>query len=160
MLLREIRKVESEESNMSRPAPKQKAQQQSGQAETDQSNTNDKLLKQMSELMGRMKSLEQRLENQQQPKAAVSNQPSFQQNAYQNQRGRGFRGQNRGNFGRGNFGRGNFDRGFQDTGGNFQSNYARGGFRGGRSWGGYRGGTGGRGANQGGDFNQNDQPLN
>lgn len=155
MLLREIRKVESEETNMSRPAPKQKAQQQSGQAETDQSNTNDKLLKQMSELMGRMKSLEQRLENQQQPKAAVSNQPSFQQNAYQNQRGRGFRGQNRGNFGRGNF-----DRGFQDTGGNFQSNYARGGFRGGRSWGGYRGGTGGRGANQGGDFNQNDQPLN
>lgn len=157
LLLREIRKVEQEESSSTRSAPKQKVvQQHSGQVPTDQSDSSKEILKQMSELMGRMKSLEQRLETQQQTLAAANSQPLFQQQNFnpQNQRGagRGFRGQARGSFGRGNFGRGN-DRG------NFQNNW-RGGFRGGRFRGGGRGGTNGRGANRGDGTYQSDQPLN
>ena len=150
-LLREIRKVESEDSNTSRPNSKKTAQQQSGQADTDQASA-DTISKQLSELMARMKSLEQRLENQQ---AAASSQPSFQQrnNSYQNQRGRGsYRGQNRGNFSRGNYGRGYSRGGFQS--------YSRDRNRGGSSRGDHQGGTSGRGANRGGNSTGSNQPLN
>lgn len=127
LLLREIRKVDQEESSSSRPSttPKQKvAQQHSGQVPTDQS---EQIIKQMSELMGRMKSLEQKLETQQQTFAAVGGQPSFQQQPRYHQ-GRG----------RGNFGRGYNTRGQQQN--------WRGSFRGGRFRGGGHGGTSGRGA--------------
>lgn len=150
-LLREIRKVESEDSNTSRPSSKKTAQQQSGQADTDQAST-DTISKQLSELMARMKSLEQRLENQQ---AAASSQPSFQQRntSYQSQRGRGsYRGQNRGNFSRGNYGRGYSRGGFQS--------YSRGGNRGGSSRGDHQDGTSGRGASRGGNLSRSNQPLN
>lgn len=149
-LLREIRKVESEDSNSSRPASKKTAQQQSGQADTDQMST-DTISKQLSELMTRMKLLEQRLENQQQTSANV--QPSFQQNnSYPSQRGRGsYRGQNRGNFSRGNYGN-------RYTRGNFQSSRAAN--KGVSSRGNHQGGTSGRGANQGGSSSGGNQPLN
>ena len=55
-LLKEIRKVESEDASCSRPASKQKTQQQSGQAEKEQSKE-DKILSQLSELMGKMTSM-------------------------------------------------------------------------------------------------------
>ena len=60
-LLREIRKVEQEDFCSTRPTPptKQKVvQQHSGQASSEQSEFNDKITKQMSELMGIVKSFE------------------------------------------------------------------------------------------------------
>ena len=59
-LLREIRKVESEDASCSRPVPKQKAQQQSGQAEKAESKE-DTILSKLSELMGKMTSMEREL---------------------------------------------------------------------------------------------------
>lgn len=158
-LLREIRKVEQEDSCSTRPDPpsKQKVaqQQQAAQLPTDQADITKDIQKQMSELMTMVKSLEKRMDSQQQSFAAANSQPSFQQDfSQQGQRGRGrgFRGQWRGNYGRGNFGRGY-------SGGNYQSNF-RGGFGGGYSRGGGRGGTNGRGANRGDNSNKSGQPLN
>lgn len=153
LLLREIRKVDQEESNRNRPAPKQKVvQQQVGQTNSDQNATNTQLLKQMTELMGRMKSLEQRLETQQQALDAANNQPSFQQNTSQIERGqgRGYRGRFRGNFGRG----------FNNHRPNYQGNNSRGNFWSGRSRGGYRGGTSGRGATRDDSSSGGQQSLN
>ena len=156
-LLREIRKVEQEDSCSTRPDPptKQKvAQQQAAQLPTDEADIKD-IQKQMSELMTIVKSLEKRMDSQQQSFAAANNQPSFQQDFNQQGqrgRGRGFKGQWRGSYGRGNAGRGY-------SSGNFQNNF-RGGFRGGYSRGSDPGGTIGRGANRGGSSNKSDQPLN
>lgn len=62
-LLREIRKVEQEEVSSSRPVTKTKvAQQQSEQASA--ADGTSQLLKQMTELMSRMKTLEDKLEAQ------------------------------------------------------------------------------------------------
>lgn len=160
-LLREIRKVESEDASSLRPVQKQKAQQQSNQVETE--SKEDKILKQLSDLMNRMTSMERRLEDQQQAIASSDSQSSFQRQSYQSQRG-GYRNNNRGNYGSGNFARGGFPRGYgrgyQNSPSNFQNENSRGSFRGGRSRGGYRGGTSGRGANRGGTSNSSNQPLN
>ena len=70
----------------------------------------------MSELMTIVKSLEKRMDSQQQSFAAANNQPSFQQDFIQQGqrgRGRGFKGQWRGNYGRGNVGRGASSGSFQ-----------------------------------------------
>ena len=156
-LLREIRKVEQEDSCSTRPDPptKQKvAQLQAAQLPTDQADIKD-IQKQMSELMSIVKSLEKRMDSQQQSFAAANNQPSFQQDFNQQGqrgRGRGFKGQWRGNYGRGNAGRGY-------SSGNFQNNF-RGGFGGGYSKGSDRSGTIGRGASRGGGSSKSDQPLN
>ena len=153
LLLREIRKVEQEESNRNRPVPKQTVvQQQVGQTNADENETNTQLLKQMMELMVRMKSLEQRLDTQQQALDAANNQPSFQQSTSQNQRGqgRGYRGRFHGNFGRG----------FDNRRTNYQDNNSRGNFWSGRSRGGYRGGTNGRGATRDSSSSGGQQALN
>ena len=74
-LLRKIRKVEQEDFCSTRPTPptKQKVvQQHSGQVSFEQSEFNDKITKQMSELMGIVKSFEKKLESQQQSIAAVT----------------------------------------------------------------------------------------
>ena len=70
-LLREIRKVESEDASCSRPVPKQKAQQQSGQAEKAESKE-DTILSKLSELMGKVTSMERKLESQKQAIASVT----------------------------------------------------------------------------------------
>lgn len=98
-LLKEIRKVESEDASSVKPVQKQKAQQQSSQAETE--SKEDKILKQLSDLMDRMKSMERRLEDQQQAIASSDNQSFFQRQSHQSQRG-GYRNYNRGNNGCGN----------------------------------------------------------
>lgn len=160
-LLREIRKVESEDASSVKPVQKQKAQQQSSQVDTE--SKEDKILKQLSDLMDRMKSMERRLEDQQQAIASSDSQSSFQRQSHQSQRG-GYRNYNRGNFGSGNFARGGFSRGFgrgyQNNPSNSQNDNSRASFRGGRSRGGYRGGTSGRGANRDGTSNRSEQPLN
>lgn len=160
-LLREIRKVESEDAISVKPVQKQKAQQQSSQVDTE--SKEDKILKQLSDLMDRMKSMERRLEDQQQAIASSDSQSSFQRQSHQSQRG-GYRNYNRGNFGSGNFARGGFSRGFgrgyQNNPSNSQNDNSRASFRGGRSRGGYRGGTSGRGANRDGTSNRSEQPLN
>ena len=61
-LLREIRKVESEDASSLKPVQKQKAQQESSQVATE--SKEDKILKQFSDLIDRMKSMERRLEDQ------------------------------------------------------------------------------------------------
>lgn len=137
-LLKEIRKVEQEEVSGSRPATKSKAaQQQSGQASAS-AEPDTSLLKQMTELMGRMKSLEQKLEAQQQTPPSYNTQVP---------RGGG-RGYSR-NFHRGT-GRGYSNRGnYQNNRGSFGSHYPSN--RGGYSRGGNRGGASGRGATRGGN---------
>ncbi|MCG8044576.1 MAG: hypothetical protein JAY66_02630 [Candidatus Thiodiazotropha taylori] len=164
-LLKEIRKVESEEASCLRPTQKQKAQQQSGQAETE--SKEDKILKQLSDLMGRMKSMEQRLENQQ--KSADSQSSSYrsfqdQRGGYTNYNRRNFRqrGNFRGGYGRGSYNNthGDFGRGYQGNTNDSQNDTSRGSFGGGRSRSNYRGGTSGRGANRGGTSNGSDQHLN
>ena len=158
-LLREIRKVEQEESCSQRPLQptvlsKQKvAQQHSSQVPTDQSDSTTSIQKQMSDLMFIVKSLEKKMESQQQARAAATNSSSSQQDFnYQSQRGqgRGFRGHWRGNFGRGNSG---------TSGGNYQNNN-RGGLKGYRSRGRGQGGANGRGANRGGGSKQIGSSLN
>lgn len=154
-LLREIRKVEQEESCSSRPVPttKQKvAQQHTSQVPTDQPDKTEQIQKQISELVQMMKSMEKRLDSQQQALAAANSQSSFQHDFNQYQRGRGHRGQWTDSFGRGNSGYGNSNR-------NYQNNF-RGNFRGGRSRGVGRGGASGRGTNRGNNSNVGGQPLN
>lgn len=159
-LLREIRKVDQEDSSSSRPSSKAKtAQQQSGQASVDdQSTVNTQLLKQMTELMARMKTLEQKVENRQD---SSSNKPSYGHYYDNSFRGRGRFTSNRG-FGRGNFGRGYQDNNYSANSqtSNRGNNNNRGGYRGGYPGGGYRGGTGARGANRGGNPQGDSQPLN
>lgn len=144
-LLREIRKVEQEDASSSRPPAKPKvAQQQTGQTLTESDSNTNKLLQQMTELMSRMKTLEQKLESQQ--STSNNSQASVPQNTFRQQfsrgRGRGYRGSWRGNFGRG----------YQ----NYQNNN-----RGGGSSGGQQVGTSGRGANHGaGHGNKTNSPLN
>ena len=172
-LLKEIRKVEQEEVSSSRPAAKSKvAQQQSGQASADDSNT--QLLKQMNELMSRMKTLEQKLESQQHSFQASSSpsHPSSFHSGYNSQisrgRGRGFqRGSWRGNFGRGYQNYRNFNNNnFQNQNDNFQNQANQGnnqnnrGSRGGFSRSGGRGGASGRGAGRGGSSKSDNQNLN
>ena len=106
-LLREIRKVESEDASCSRPVPKQKAQQQSGQAEKAESKE-DSILSKLSELMGKMTSMERELESQKQAIASVTNQSSSHEQSYQN-RG-SYKNHNRGGYGRGGYGRGGYGR--------------------------------------------------
>lgn len=171
LLLKEVRKVELEESSSTRPpaatsAKHKVTQQQAGQVSNESEDTNSVLLKQMNELMGRMKAMEKKLETQQQSLAAANNQASSQFSNFQPQftrgRGRGYgRGYDRG-YGRG------YDRGYGRNyrGRGYQNNYntendnqnsfgGRGGFRGGQ-----RGGTNGRGANRGGRGAGGTQPLN
>ena len=151
VLLREIRKVEQEEASSSRPTTKTKiAQQQSGQASSDE--TNSQLLKQMTELMSRMKTLEQKLESQQQSfqSSQTSYNPSsfshtdyntrgrekgYQRDSWRSNSGRGYNKHynNRGKFqNRGN------NQSFQNSGNQYQNN------RGNSSSTGNRGGANGR----------------
>ena len=178
-LLREIRKVEQEES-CSTPTPptKQKvAQQLFSQVSTEQPASDDKIQKQISELVTCMKSLEKKLDSQQQSFAAAAEfQSSYQDYDYNsNQRGRG-RGYNqqvdydnnqrgrgrgykkpwRGNRG-GYAGRGNSE--FQSGNSDYQNNN-RGSYKGGRSRGRGHGGANGRGANRGGGSQRSDNSLN
>lgn len=154
-LLKEVRKVEQEENSVYRPpatAAKQKvAQQQAGQASSEADDTNSQLLKQMTELMSRMKAMEQKLDVQQQTIAAANSQASTQMNSFQPQFSRGM-GRGYGRGWRGGVGRGyqNYNRnsGSNNTSNSntFQNNSRGGGnFRGG-----HRGGTSGRSANRGG----------
>lgn len=161
LLFKEIRKVEQEDASSNRPAGKQKvAQQHSGQTSNEPDSA--QLLKQMNELMERMKVMEKKLDSQQQ--ALSSKQFSSSDDHYYQQsdgpqfnrgRGRGYgRGFNRGyNRGTGR-GRG-YGRGYQNynTDNNGQSQRG-GGFRGGN-----RGGANGRGTNRGGN-SRGGQPLN
>ncbi|MCG8031950.1 MAG: hypothetical protein JAZ03_07220 [Candidatus Thiodiazotropha taylori] len=136
-LLREIRKVDVEESSTKPPAnPKKSAHQLSGQVSTEDTNT--QLLKQMSELMGRMKAMEERLDQQSKALAESKKDSSSQQSFSPG----GFRGRGRG-YGRGSYG-GGYGRGYQND--NSQNNNSYRGNRGGRSGRGYRGGSNGRGA--------------
>ena len=154
-LLREIRKVDMEESSIN-PPKKQSAQQLSGHVSTD--DTNAKLLKQMEELMGRMKHMEDRLEQQSKAisdsKKVSSNQESFTYNNSYNNRGRGRE------YGKGYY-KGSYNRGYQS--GNPQdsfSNYnSQRGNRGGSSYGCNRGGTNGRGAHRGNGSSGDNNPL-
>lgn len=166
VLLREIRKVEQEEASSSRPTTKTKvAQQQSGQASSDE--TNSQLLKQMTELMSRMKTLEQKLESQQQSfqSSETSYNPSSFSHTDYNPRGRGRgyqrdswrsnsgRGYNKNYNNRGKFqNRGN-SQSFQNSGNQYQNN------RGNSSSTGNRGGANGRGSNPGGQSGEK-QHLN
>ena len=71
------------------------AQQRSSQAPTDQSDNTDSIQKQISDLMSTVKSVEKKMESQQEALAAANNSSSSQQDFnYQSQRGRGrgFRG--------------------------------------------------------------------
>ena len=129
-MLREIRKVESEEASCSRPVPKQKAQQKSGQAEKADSKE-DAILGKLTELMSKMTSMERELERQKQAIASVSNQSLSHEQSYQNKQG--YKGYNRGGYGRGGYGhsgygRGCYGRGYQGN----QNENSRGG-KGGRS---------------------------
>lgn len=86
----------------------------------------------MNELMGRMKAMEKKLENQQQALSAANNQASSQFNSFQpqNVRGRGRdynRGYSRSN--RGSFGRG-YRNNWNEENQNRSSSEGRGGFRG------------------------------
>ena len=155
-LLREIRKVDMEESS-SNPPKKQSAQQLSGQVSTD--DTNAKLLKQMEELMGRMKHMEDRLEQQSKAisdsKKVSSNQESFTHNNSYNNRGRG-RGYGKGYY------KGSYNRGYQS--GNPQDSFndynSQRSNRGGGSKGSNRGGTNGRGAHRGNSSSGANNSLN
>ena len=140
-----------EEASCSRPVPKQKAQQQSGQAEKADSKK-DAILGKLSELMSKMTSMERELESQKQAIASVSNQFSSHEQSYQNKCG--YKGYNRGGYGRGGYGRsgygrGGYGRGYQGNKNDSQNQNSRGG-KGGRSRCGYSGGSNGRGANGGG----------
>lgn len=160
LLLREVRKVQQEENSVSRPAaavPKQKvAQQQAGPASSEADDTNSQLLKQMNELMGRMKAMERKLESQQHTNAAANNQASSQQSSFQPQFSRG-RGRGYGQGWRGGYGRGyqNYNNNNNNQGSAQYNN--RGGFN---SRGGYRGGTDGRGASRGNSSGRGSQSLN
>lgn len=146
-LLREIRKVDMEETN-SKSSKKQSAQQCSGQVSTD--DTNAQLLKQMSELMGRMKKMEEKLEQQSKDlydsRKVSSNQQGFTNAANYNPRGRGY---NRG-----------YGRGYQNSTSDHSFHNSQRGSRGGRFRGGYRGGSNGRGAHRGGNSSSEAGPLN
>lgn len=146
-LLREIRKVDMEETN-SKSSKKQSAQQCSGQVSTD--DTNAQLLKQMSELMGRMKKMEEKLEQQSKDlydsRKVSSNQQGFTNAANYNPRGRGY---NRG-----------YGRGYQNSTSDHSFHNSQRGNRGGRFRGGYRGGSNGRGAHRGGNSSSEAGPLN
>ena len=153
-LLREIRKVEQEESCSQRPVliEQKVAQQHSSQVPTDQSDNTTNIQKQTSDLMSIVKSLE-KMESQQQALAAANNSSFSQQDFnYQSQRsrGRGFRGHWRGNFGRSYSG---------TSGGSYQNNN-RGGFSGYRSMGRGHDGANGCGANRGGASNHSGCSLN
>lgn len=153
-LLKEIRKVDSEESS-SKPSKKQATQQNlSGQVSAE--DTNAQLLKQMSELMGRMKKMEEKIEEQNKAISDAkksSHQESFINNNNYSSRGRGF---NRGSW------RGNYGRGYQNgnSHNNSQVENSHRGNRGGRFRGGYRGGTSGRGAHRGNTSQGGNSPLN
>ena len=166
-LLREIRIVEQEDLCSTRPTPptiQKVVQQHSGQVSSEQSKFNDKITKQMSELMGIVKSLEKKLESQQQSiAAAAEHQSSYQDfnygnhdNGNQRGKGRGYKKLWRGN-GRGYRGRGNSD--YQSGNSDYQQNN-RGDFRCGRSRGRGHGGANCRGANRSGGSNQSDNSLN
>lgn len=151
LLLREIRKVEQEDACSSRTAVKPKIAQQHSSQTSSESDT-AQLLKQMNQLMDRMKIMENKLDSQQQSIAAANNPSSFQNTGFRPQYNRPQFNQGRGRgYGRGNFGRGNQN---SDT---FQHNQN---FRGGNFRGGNRGGTIGRGAYRGGNSASGSQPLN
>ena len=156
-LLREIRKVDQEDASY-KSSKKATQQVQSGNTTTDE--TSSLLLKQMKELMGRMETMEKRLEES--TKSSSTDTSSAQYNSYNEYsaprgRGRGWnRFNNRGQF-RGGFGRSqdwNYDNSnaYQQRG---DSNY-----RGGSSRGSHWGGTSARGANRGGRAQGNAAPLN
>ena len=132
------------EESSSNPPKKQSGEQLSGQVSTDDTNT--KLLKQMEGLKGRMKHMEDRLEQQSKAifdsKKVSFNQESFTYNNSYNNRGRG--------YGKGYY-KGSYNRGYQtgylqDSFSNFNSQR---GNRGSGSKGGNRSGTNGRGAHRG-----------
>ena len=144
-LLREIRKVEQEEASGSRTAGKPKiAQQQSSQSSSESDTA--QLLKQMNQLMDRMKIMEDKLDSQQQSSATAIHPRNFQPQQRQPQYKRG---RDRG------YGRGNFGRGSQYNTNNSNQNFGGGSFRGSN-----RGGANGRGANRGSNTTKGNQPLN
>ena len=101
LLLKKVRKVEQEEISIARSTSKPKvAQQQASQASGGSEDTNAKLLSQMTELMGRMKTMEKKLKKQQEAIAnsnsqassrlnSFKSQPQFQSNPGANRGGRG-----------------------------------------------------------------------
>ena len=163
--LKEIRKVEQEDASSSRHAAKPKvSQQQSGQASTDESIT--LLSKQMSELIAKMKTFEQKLETGQQSTNVSAPQHSYNggyNSQYSRGRGRGWRR----NYNRGYSGRGSYNN-RTDFSGNQNSqndnrenqNKNQDNRRGSYSRGRGRGGTNGRGAGRGGNSKNEQQNLN
>ena len=167
-LLREIWKVEQEDSNINKTVTKPKVLQQQAcpAAPVD---TNAQLLKQMTELMDRMKSLESRMEKKQHlhsdssnqsshsignsNTSSFNNQSSFQQNSYN----RNFRGRCRGYF----RGRGHNNSGYvRNDYNNSPKNNGHGSFDTSRSRGGHRAGANGPGSGRGGNPNADTQNLN
>ena len=166
-LLREVRKVEQEESATTRTGTKSKtAQQHTSQASSE---SNDQMLKTMNELVNKMKSMESQLSKQQQTLDSL-NQYSFNDGGYRNQyaRGRG-RGNNRGYRGRGQPWKGfdkknnseeNSEESNTNERGDNGSGYRSKGYRGGYSRAGRWRGSGGRGNNAGDQHKRGSQNLN
>ena len=167
-LLREIRKVEQEDSNINKPVTKPKVLQQQAcpAAPVD---TNAQLLKQMTELMDRMKSLESRMEEQQHSSSSSGNQSShssdnsnassFNNQSFfqQNSNNRSFSGRGRGYC----RGRGQNKFGYvQNDYNNSQNNYGHGSLDAGHSRGGHRAGANSCCSGRGGNPNANIQNLN
>ena len=165
VFLKEIRKVEKEDASSSRHAAKPKvAQQQSGQASTDESIA--LLSKQMSELIAKMKTFEQKLETGQQSTNVSAPQHSYS-GGYNSQYSRGGGSGWRRNFDRGYSGRRYYNN-RTDFSGNQNSqndnwenqNNNQGNRRGSYSRGRGRGGTNGRGAGRDGNSKNEQQHLN
>ena len=139
-LLKEITKVDQEESSFKNTKQQAAQQQHSGQVTTD--NTNSELLKQMKELMGCMSKMEEKLEQKNRSDSAQSNFAPNQSSFIPHGGGRGFssgynRGYNRGAY-RGGYGRGqnnNYSHNYFDSDQNqtgYRGNsYRVSGFRGG-----------------------------
>ncbi len=106
LLLIEIRKVEQEEANVAnvvKPNKPKNVQQHTEQVTVQSDNTNQEILKQLSELMGRMQTLEEKMDAQMKSTTSGNSIPQHQQEhtdaSFQYRRGGG-RGQSadRGRF--------------------------------------------------------------
>ena len=160
-LLREIRKVDQEDSS-SKLSKKQASQQQHtsqvAEASVTASTPTDLLLSKMTEMMGQM----QKLLDQKSSQNSDSNQSSYtygHDQSYHRGRGRGNKGRGyRGGYGRGyNYYHNQSGNENQSDG---QSDSSQRGKWGGRNRRGNRGGSNGRGANRGGGAGNSNQPLN
>lgn len=169
-LLREIRKVDQEESSVSSSKKQATQQQHSSKVSSESDNNTQLLLDKMPDLMGRMQKMEERLDQQSKATSEANSQssfsPTFQNQPFPRNRG-GYsnRGYYRGGYGRGYRGynkQGNFQNqpsGQSDLHNTYNNNSSQRGFRGGGSQRGRRGGTSGRGAGRG-ENAANANPLN